>query len=114
MIGLALAALRVASWLDSVPASDARDLIARGVSVGDPYDNRTLRLLASADAYYKQMADTLHAEYVKHGSKRLTTDIEPLVPQIAAEPPWLDRFIDLSERYRANASVARFILVSDL
>ena len=110
LILVALAALRVASWLDFTPATEVRRLIARGVTLGDPYDSRTLRLLANADAYYKAHIESVHAEYVKRGATRAPIQAEPLAPQIEEPPGWLDRFVDLAERFRANATVARTIL----
>lgn len=110
LVGVVFAALRVASWLDSIPSSEAATLIARGVTAGDTHDTRSLELLESADAYYQAGIQSLHADYVDGGAKRSSVDVPPLAPQIREPPDWLGRFVDLAERLRANAPISRLIL----
>lgn len=107
LLTLIIAALQDAGSLDTVRIEDMRDRVERAVTLGDPDSDRILSLLGRADDVVRTFVERLHAAYVGAGAQR--QDVTgPSLRSLVAEPPsWLDRYIDLVRKLRANPSVAR-------
>jgi hypothetical protein len=107
LIALVLSALRSASRLDFTPSTELRNEIETGLITGDPTDVQILRVLSVADAFFRAQADSLHQAYVEAGTERLPVPFQSARDHVAQPPLWIDRYIDLCERFRGNPMVAR-------
>jgi hypothetical protein len=108
-VTLVLAALRAASRLDAWGAAELRRILENGITVGHPYDTNTLALLSLADTVMRAQVEQLHDAYALAGAQRITGQLPSIREEVAAIPKWLDRFMDLVERIRSRASVARLL-----
>jgi hypothetical protein len=107
LLALVLAAIRAGARLDEIPTSELRRLVEVGLQTGNPNDVQVLRTLELADALLRTQVESLHAAYVEAGAQRLPFEVESARDAVAQVPPWVDRFIDLAERFRANGATAR-------
>lgn len=106
---LLIAALRSASRLDAWGAVELRRVLENGLTVGHPYDSNTLSLLALADSVLRAQTEQIHAAYVDAGARQLPVKVPSIRAEVAGVPKWLDRFIDLVERLRSRAELARLL-----
>lgn len=102
-----LAALQDAATLDTVPADELRRRLTLALTVGTPDDDHLLAVLGQADAVVGKFVDRIHGAYVESGADRL--DVQPpLLRSLVATPPnWIDRYLDLVLKMRANPTIAR-------
>ncbi|HEX2050896.1 MAG TPA: hypothetical protein VHJ34_09750 [Actinomycetota bacterium] len=107
LLNLVLAVVRAASRLDEVSSTELGQLLEIGMMTGDPNDKHVLRILAVADAFFRSQVETIHSEYVAAGAERLPVNLQSALDGVAVTPGWLPRVVDLAERYRGNAHVAR-------
>jgi hypothetical protein len=106
---LLLAAIRSASRLDAWGTVELRRVLENGLTVGHPYESNTLNLLSLADAVMRAYVDQIQADYATSGATPISTKIPSIRDEVASVPKWLDRFVDLVERLRARAEIARVL-----
>ncbi|MFD8495812.1 hypothetical protein [Amycolatopsis sp. NPDC059657] len=107
LIALLLAAIRDASRLDVVPAGDLQERVARAVTLGDPDNSQILAILSQADELVQHQVRRIHDSYTKVGATRQDIAVTSLKSIVAEPPAWLDRYIDLVTKLRANPAIAR-------
>lgn len=107
LIALLLAAIRDASRLDVVPESDLQDRVSRAVTIGDPDNSQILAILGQADELVQHQVQRIHDSYTRGGATRQDITVASLKAVVAEPPTWLDRYIDLVTKLRANPSIAR-------
>ncbi len=107
LIALLLAAIRDASRLDVVPASDLRERVSRAVTLGDPDNSQILAILSQADELVQHQVQRIHDSYTRVGATRQDIAVASLKAVVAEPPAWLDRYIDLVTKLRANPAIAR-------
>ncbi len=107
LITLLLAAIRDASRLDVVPASDLRERVSRAVTLGDPDNSQIMAILSRADELVQHQVRRIHDSYARVGAARQDIAIASLKAVVAEPPGWLDRYIDLVTKLRANPAIAR-------
>lgn len=107
LIALLLAAVRDASRLDVVPPSDLRNRVSRSVTLGDPDNGEILAILSQADELVQHQVRRIHDSYTQAGAIRQNTAVTSLKAIVAEPPAWLDRYIDLVTKLRANPAIAR-------
>ncbi|GAA2972324.1 hypothetical protein GCM10010519_04310 [Streptomyces lactacystinicus] len=107
LIALLLAAIRDASRLDVVPASDLKERVARAVTLGDPDNSQILAILSQADELVQHQVRRIHDSYTRVGATRQDIAVASLKSIVAEPPEWLDRYIDLVTKLRANPAIAR-------
>ena len=107
LIALLLAAIRDASRLDVIPASDLHERVARAVTVGDPDNSRIMAILSHADELVQHQVQRIHDSYIRGGAARQHIAVASLKSVVAEPPAWLDRYVDLVTKLRANPAVAR-------
>jgi hypothetical protein len=104
---LVLASLGDAVRLDtmSVPELKRRNELA--LTVGTPDDDHILSVLSRADMVMGGIVDRVHRAYTQAGADRLHVETPSLRDVVATAPEWLDRYLELVQRLRANPLVAR-------
>ncbi|MET8044859.1 hypothetical protein ABZU25_28835 [Micromonospora sp. NPDC005215] len=107
LLTLIVAALQDAGSLDTVRIEDMRERVERAVTLGEPDSDRILSLLGRADDVVRTFVERLHAAYVGSGAQRQEITGPSLRDLVADPPSWLDRYIDLVQKLRANPAVAR-------
>lgn len=107
LIALLLAAIRDASRLDVVPASNLQERVSRAVTLGDPDNSQILAILSQADELVQHQVRRIHDSYTSVGATRQDIAVASLKAVVAAPPAWLDRYIDLVTKLRANPAIAR-------
>lgn len=107
LIVLLLAAIRDASRLDVVPAADLQERVMRSVTLGDPDNDQILAVLSQADELVQHQVRRIHDSYTSAGAARQDITVTSLKAVVAEPHPWLDRYIDLVTKLRANPAVAR-------
>jgi hypothetical protein len=110
LIALVLAALQDASQLDSIPPRLLHDRLSRALTVGDPDDTSLLALLERADALVRHLQERTHRAYVNAGAEPIRMDVPSLRDVVATPPDYVDDYVDLVDRLRANPQVARDLL----
>jgi hypothetical protein len=78
--------------------------------LGDPDNVQVLAVLGRADELVQHQVGRIHAGYVNAGATRLDIGVTSLKAVVAEPPTWLDRYIDLVTKLRANPAVARELL----
>ncbi len=107
LIGLLLAAIGDAVLLDTVRPDDLRRRLERSLTTGDPDDDHVLHVLGDADQLMRYAVEQVHEKYGAMGVARQEVPV-PNLRELVAEPPaWLDSYLDLIERLRANPTVVR-------
>ncbi|MGA5304612.1 hypothetical protein ACPCHT_32205 [Nucisporomicrobium flavum] len=107
LITLLLAAIRDASRLDVVPAADLRERVSRSVTIGDPDNSQILSVLSQADELVQHQVRRIHDAYRAVGAIQQEIAVTSLKAIVAEPPAWLDHYIDLVTRLRANPAIAR-------
>lgn len=110
LIALIAAALADASQLDEISPGELLDRTRRALVTGNPNDDQILKLLGRADELVNYSLEQVHAAYQGTGAKRPNVSIPSLMETVAAPPPWVPRYVDLVEKFRANPTVARQML----
>lgn len=113
LVGLFTAAIHDAGRLDFVPSDQLRIELGLALTVGSPTDAHVLDVLLEADRVVRDIAEDIHGKYRELGAARVDVPIPSLSEAVASEPTQvLDHYIDLVERLRTNAGVAREMLQS--
>jgi hypothetical protein len=107
LLTLTLAALQDAAMLDTVPATQLQRRIELALTVGSPDDDHVLSVLGRADQVVGRVVDGIHRAYIERGADRIDLPAPSLRQLVAAPPGWVARYIDLTQRLRANPDVAR-------
>ncbi|MDG9687730.1 hypothetical protein QC334_34240 [Streptomyces sp. DH18] len=110
LIAVLLAALQDAGRLDDVPARLLRRRLESALTVGDPEDSYVLPMLERADALFRHIQERTHKAYVSAGAEPIRIDYPSLRDAVATPPAYLNDYLDLVERLRANPQVARDLL----
>lgn len=110
LIALTVAALSDAGRLDEISAADLLERTRRALVTGNPDDDQVLAILARADELTAYALDRVHTAYQDAGATRLQIGVPSLRDVVASPPSWAPRYVDLVEKFRANASVARQLL----
>jgi hypothetical protein len=110
LIAVVFAALQDASRLGEVSRADLRARLERTLISGDPDDAYFLPLLERADALMRYSIDRVHRAYVEGGADPLSVETPSLRDIVATPPAYLDDYLDLVERLRANPAIARDLL----
>ncbi|WP_157979534.1 hypothetical protein [Kribbella monticola] len=110
LMTLLIAAIQDAGTLDEVSSADLRARTQLTMTVGSPDNAHVLGVLEKADEVLNLIVERVHQSYARSGSGR--QDVPPIsLRQLVTDPPpWLDRYVDLGERLRANPAVARELL----
>jgi len=106
LVTLLLAALQDAARLDVVPPEQLQIRVERSVTLGDPDNDRILRVLGQADALVALMVNRIHDSYAAAGASRQSLEPASLRELVADPPTWVERYLDLVQRLRVNPSVA--------
>jgi hypothetical protein len=104
---LALAALQDAATLDTVPAPQLQRRIELALTVGSPNDDHVLSVLGRADQVMGRVLDGVHRAYIDQGASRVDVPAPSLRQLVAIPPNWVERYLDLVKRLRANPAIAR-------
>jgi len=104
---LTLAALQDAATLDTVPEPQLRHRIELALTVGSPDNNHILSVLGRADQIMGRVLDGVHHAYVDQGASRIEVQAPSLRRLVAVPPDWVERYLDLIKRLRANPAIAR-------
>jgi hypothetical protein len=104
---LALAALQDAATLDTVPAPQLRRRIELALTVGSPDDDHVLSVLGRADQVMGRVLDGVHRAYIEQGASRIDVPTPSLRQLVAVPPDWVQRYLDLVQRLRANPAISR-------
>jgi hypothetical protein len=110
LVAVVLAGLQDARRLDEMSPRLLRTRLERGVTTGDPDDDRLLPLLERADALVLHLVERTHRAYVAAGAEPIRAEIPSLRDTVAAPPDYLDDYLDMVERLRSNPLVARDLL----
>jgi hypothetical protein len=110
LIAVVFAAVQDASRLDEMSQKALRDRLQRALTTGDPDDEHLLPLLERADALVRHVVDRTHRAYVEAGADPIRIDMPSLRATVAAPPAYLDDYLDLVTRLRANPVIARDLL----
>lgn len=110
LIAVLLAALQDAGRLDEVPERLLRRRLQSALTVGDPDDSYVLPMLERADAFIRHVQDRTHKAYVAAGADPIRIDYPSLRDAVATPPAYLNDYLDLVERLRANPQIARELL----
>ncbi|HLW17155.1 MAG TPA: hypothetical protein VKV69_07350, partial [Actinomycetota bacterium] len=110
LTALVLAGLIHAGWSETVPNPELRRRLEMAVTTGNPDDDHILDVLSRADDLLGHHVEQIHRSYVDAGARRLSYDVPALRELVAEAPNWMDRYIDLVERLRGNATIARDLL----
>lgn len=103
---LTLAALQDAVTLDNAPVQDLQRRIELALTVGSPDDDHVLSVLGRADEVMRRVMDQVHRAYVEQGANRMAVNAPSLRQLIAVPPDWVERYLDLVKRLRANPAIA--------
>lgn len=110
-LGLLVAALQHAADLDTLRLADLGVRLKRAMATGNPDDDHVLEVLGRADALMEHSFERIHEQYTKEsGSARKEVALPRLRDLVEGTPDWLDVYLDLVERLRANPSVAHSTL----
>ncbi|GIH51241.1 hypothetical protein SAMN05421833_125112 [Microbispora rosea] len=110
LVTLLFAALQDAARLDVVPPEQLQIRVERSVTLGDPENDRILRVLDQADALVALMVNRIHDSYAAAGARRQSLEPASLRELVADPPTWVERYLDFVQRLRANPSVASTLL----
>jgi hypothetical protein len=110
LVGLVLATLIDAARSETLPNDELKRRLHRALTAGSPNDEHVLDVLGQADELFRHFAEHMHAYYVQAGAERLTIALPSARDLVAERPAWLDRYVDVVERLRANPHVARDLL----
>lgn len=107
LVALLLAALQDAGTLDTGTEGQLRRRLELSLTVGSPDDDHVLDVLDRADQLVDLQMRRIHEAYVRAGAAQLDVPTTSLRALVAAPPNWIDRYLDLVHRLRANPSVAK-------
>ncbi|UGY91101.1 hypothetical protein [Streptomyces gobiensis] len=110
LIAVLLAALQDAGRLDDIPERLLRRRLESALTVGNPDGSYVLPILERADAFLRHVQDRTHKAYVGAGAEPIRIDYPSLRDAVATPPAYLNDYLDLVERLRANPQVARELL----
>lgn len=107
MEALVVAALRLGGSLARLsPRALATDLEARLIAPGrDP--RQVLELIRIADAYADSLVRDAHDAYAATGVRRVDIPHPSIAEALRPERPWIERMIDLCERFQARPDLAK-------
>lgn len=104
---LALAALEDAATLDTSPAPHLQRRIELALTVGSPDDDHVLSVLGRADQVMGRVLSGVHQAYIDQGASRVDVPAPSLRQLVASPPAWVERYLDLVNRLRANPAIGR-------
>jgi hypothetical protein len=104
---VAIAALQDAARLDVVPAPEVERRIELALTVGAPDDDHVLAVLGRADQLMSRLLENVHRAYNDAGAPRIDVPSHSLRQLVASPPSWVGRYVDLTQKLRANPSIAR-------
>ena len=104
---LLLAALKAGGRLDSIGSEGLRQEIEDGLTTGDPHDRQVLKVVELADLLLREQLMRVHRSYIDSGARPQELKYPSLRDVVASAPKWLARFLDLADRCRNRAAVAR-------
>lgn len=110
LVAVVFAALQDASRLGELSPRELRSRLQRALATGDPDDEHLLPLLERADALFRYTVERVHRTYTDAGAEPQRSEVPSLREVVAAPPSYLEDYLDLVERVRANPSVARDLL----
>ncbi|MBI1379237.1 MAG: hypothetical protein GC157_17425 [Frankiales bacterium] len=110
LVDLLIAACEDARHLDQVGRLELEARVMRGHMTGDPDDQHTLEVIASANKLMRYYLEQVHQAYVDSGITRRDVDVPDLGSVVAAPAPWVGRYADLVEALRNNGRIAADIL----
>jgi hypothetical protein len=110
LIAVLTAAIKDAGRIDVLGEVELRARLERALTVGDENDIYLLPLLERADTFFRYMQDRTHRAYVAAGSEPIRVEVPSLRDAIAAPPAYLDDYLDLVIRLRAQPSIASQLL----
>lgn len=110
LTALLIAAITDAARAETLPNADLRRRLELATTTGNPDDEQVLEVLGQADELLRHHVEKLHRAYTETGSQRVPIEMPSLRDLVAQPPRWLERYIDLVERLRANPSIARDLL----
>lgn len=104
---LVLAAISDASRLDTMAVAEIRRRIELALTVGTPDDDHMLTVLGGADVIVSRVVEAIHRSYTEAGADRHQISVPSLREVVAQSPDWVDRYLELVQRLRANPLIAR-------
>jgi hypothetical protein len=115
LAGHALIALLVASITDAgrsetVPDAALRRGLEIALATGSPDDEHVLEVLARADEVMRHQIALLQRAYSEAGASHVDFEPPSLRDSVSQSPAWIDRYMDLVQRLRANPSAAHTLL----
>lgn len=111
-IAIILAAIQDAGRLNEVSRRELRARLEKGLATGNPDDDYLLPLLEKADALVKYISERTHRAYTSSGAEPIDLPMPSLREIVASPPSYLDDYLDLVDRFRANPVVSRDLLQS--
>lgn len=110
LMAILFAAIQDAGRLRAISQPELKTRLQRALSTGDPDDDHILALLERADALVRYTVERVHRSYTDAGADPIAFDPPSLRDTVAAPPAYLDDYLDLVERIRANPTVSRDLL----
>jgi hypothetical protein len=104
---LVLAAITDASRLDTMAVAAMKRRIELALTTGTPDDDHLLAVLGRADVIMNGVVEAVHRSYTEGGADRQPSTVPSLRELVAQPPEWIDRYLELVQRLRANPLIAR-------
>lgn len=111
-LALLFAAIGDAARLDELSLEELQERTDRALTTGSPDSTQILNVLARADDLVAYTLRRVHAAYEEAGAKRVQVDNPSLREVVIRPPEWVPRYLDLTQKLRANPAVSREILQS--
>jgi hypothetical protein len=112
LMAVLLAAIQDAARLSEISVRELKSRRERSLTTGDSEDDNLLILLERADALMSYMAERTHRAYTDAGAEPISIELPSLRDIVTTSPLYLDDYVDLVERIRANPLVSRDLLQS--
>lgn len=110
LTALIVTALRDSGMAETLPNAELQRRLELALTTGSPDDDHVLNVLSQADEFLRHEVERVHMAYQVQGGKRLVLNTPSLRDLVSQPPPWIPRYIDLVDRFRANPSIARDLL----
>lgn len=110
LMAVLFAAVQDAGRLGEISPAELKARLQRALATGDPDDDHILPLLERADALVRYTVERVHRSYTDAGAEPIAFEPPSLRDAVAAPLTYLDDYLDLVERIRANPTVSRDLL----
>lgn len=107
LIAVLLAAIQDAATLDIRTSRELRNMLEDEIQASD---STIIPVLERADELMRHVAKRIHRSYTAAGAEPISVNIPSMQKAILAPLPYLDDYVDLVERIRANPTIARDLL----